>query len=519
MICKIKDWNMSRHLSVWSIIGKMVLYILFFAVLWMIIRWFWLSYDLFPMVKNEIPGIFIPIGLSVLMLLLFWHEISSANDRWENLIGCLIMLSSAIVFINAGFIAEDATARVVSVDRLTDLSREEIRNANYLQVGEIVPDTNLYGYTTDCYIREQSRSADELVCCIYQVCPLRDMEGAFVCSETKDEHKLGLTNRSDERLRRWMAEFEYTTRGTIRNNAMTAHFFKVIHQSDNIEQYQKAVSSYYAQYGGKASVKNDVILLEIYDPDRLDGYWNNVVIAIVSLIVGMGIVALIFGLTGGVSLWEYDESRRDTYKILSYFSRNWNVFVLLPPLIIIGWGLYLILNGYNPDGSNYELFEESGACTPDSLIVDGEWWRIVTSMFIHRDLMHIFGNMLGYSLAAFALTHYLNGRSITLVFLISGALSIAFAVLYSQHSVIGASGGVFGLDGAFMSLFFWDYLFGKRSYERPDIWFFIIGVTLIINIVVGFRSDISMSGHISGFVIGAIVVWIFRYLESKLSRK
>jgi rhomboid protease GluP len=165
------------------------------------------------------------------------------------------------------------------------------------------------------------------------------------------------------------------------------------------------------------------------------------------------------------------------------------------------------------------LFEESGACTPDSLIVDGEWWRIVTSMFIHRDLMHIFGNMLGYSLAAFALTHYLNGRSITLVFLISGALSIAFAVLYSQHSVIGASGGVFGLDGAFMSLFFWDYLFGKRSYERPDIWFFIIGVTLIINIVVGFRSDISMSGHISGFVIGAIVVWIFRYLESKLSRK
>ena len=85
--------------------------------------------------------------------------------------------------------------------------------------------------------------------------------------------------------------------------------------------------------------------------------------------------------------------------------------------------------------------------------------------------------------------------------------------------MIGASGGVFGLDGAFMSLFFWDYLFGKRSYERPDIWFFIIGVTLIIDIVVGFRSDISMSGHISGFVIGAIVVWIFRYLESKLSRK
>ena len=509
---------MSRHLSVGSVIVKTVSYILLFVVVWIIIRWFWLSYDWFPMIKSEIPGICIPLGLSGLLIFLLRHEINSANDKWEGLVFFFIAIASMVVFINAEFIAEDATAKVVSVDKLTDLSREEIRKANYVQVEKIEPDTSSYNYTTDCYVHAKSRSSDELVFCVYQVCPLKDMEYAFVCSETKGEHNYGF-GQSDERLRRWMAEFEYTTRGTIRNNAMTAHFFKVIRQSDNIEQYQEAVSSYYAQYGGKASVKNDVILLEIYDPDRLDGYWNNVVIAIVSLIVGMGIVALIFGLTGGVSLWEYDESRRDTYKILSYFSRNWNVFVLLPLLVIIGWGLYLILNGYNPDGSNYELFEESGACTPDSLIVDGEWWRIVTSMFIHRDLMHIFGNMLGYSLAAFALTHYLNGRSITLVFLISGALSIAFAVLYSQHSVIGASGGVFGLDGAFMSLFFWDYLFGKRSYERPDIWFFIIGVTLIINIVVGFRSDISMSGHISGFVIGTIVVWIFRYLESKLSLK
>ena len=509
---------MRRNISVFSVIWKIVLYILLFSVVWIIIRCLWLSYDWFPMIKSEIPGICIPLGLSGLLIFLLRHEINSANDKWEGLVFFFIAIASMVVFINAEFIAEDATAKVVSVDKLTDLSREEIRKANYVQVEKIEPDTSSYNYTTDCYVHAKSRSSDELVFCVYQVCPLKDMEYAFVCSETKGEHNYGF-GQSDERLRRWMAEFEYTTRGTIRNNAMTAHFFKVIRQSDNIEQYQEAVSSYYAQYGGKASVKNDVILLEIYDPDRLDGYWNNVVIAIVSLIVGMGIVALIFGLTGGVSLWEYDESRRDTYKILSYFSRNWNVFVLLPLLVIIGWGLYLILNGYNPDGSNYELFEESGACTPDSLIVDGEWWRIVTSMFIHRDLMHIFGNMLGYSLAAFALTHYLNGRSITLVFLISGALSIAFAVLYSQHSVIGASGGVFGLDGAFMSLFFWDYLFGKRSYERPDIWFFIIGVTLIINIVVGFRSDISMSGHISGFVIGTIVVWIFRYLESKLSLK
>ena len=510
---------MRRNISVFSVIWKIVSYILFFVVVWIVIRWLWLSYDRFPMVKSEIPGICIPLGLSGLLIFLLRHEINSANDKWEGLVFFFIAIASMVVFINAEFIAEDATAKVVSVDKLTDLSREEIRKANYVQVEKIEPDTSSYNYTTDCYVHAKSRSSDELVFCVYQVCPLKDMEYAFVCSETKGEHNYGF-GQSDEKLQRWMSDLEYHMRGTIRYNAMMAHFFKVIHQSDNIEQYMEAASSYLN--GVSASAKKDVILLEISD-DKVDGCWNNVVIILVTLAILVVILALLMGLTGGVSRNEYDDSRRfsnETMRdVLSYFAQKGNFLLLLPPLLMIGWGLYMIFNGYNPDGSNYELFEESGACTPDSLIVDGEWWRIVTSMFIHRDLMHIFGNMLGYSLAAFALTHYLNGRSITLVFLISGALSIAFAVLYSQHSVIGASGGVFGLDGAFMSLFFWDYLFGKRSYERPDIWFFIIGVTLIINIVVGFRSDISMSGHISGFVIGAIVVWIFRYLESKLSRK
>ena len=510
---------MRRNISVFSVIWKIVLYILLFSVVWIIIRWFWLSYDWFPMIKSEIPGICIPLGLSGLLIFLLRHEINSANDKWEGLIFAFVAIASMLIFVNAEIIAEDATAKVVSVDKLTDLSREEIRKANYVQVEEIEPDTSSYNYTTDYYIHAKSRSSDELVFCVYQVCPLKDMEYAFVCSETKGEHNYGF-GQSDEKLQRWMSDLEYHMRGTIRYNAMMAHFFKVIHQSDNIEQYMEAASSYLN--GVPASAKKDVILLEISN-DKVDGCWNNVVIILVTLAILIVILALLMGLTGGVSRNEYDDSRRfsnETMRdVLSYFAQKGNFLLLLPPLLMIGWGLYMIFNGYTLNGSNNVLFDESGACTPDSLLVDGEWWRIFTSMFIHADFMHIFGNIMGYALGVFALSNSLYGRDIALVFLISGALSIGFAVLYSQHSVIGASGGVFGLDGAFMSLFFWDYLFGKRSYERPDIWFFIIGVTLIINIVVGFRSDISMSGHISGFVIGAIVVWIFRYLESKFSRK
>ena len=503
---------MRRNISVLSIVGKTVSYILFLAVVWTIIRWFWLSYDWFPMIKSEIPGICIPLGLSGLLIFLLRHEINSANDKWEGLVFFFIAIASMVVFINAEFIAEDATAKVVSVDKLTDLSREEIRKANYVQVEKIEPDTSSYNYTTDCYIHAKSRSSDELVFCVYQVCPLKDMEYAFVCSETKGEHNYGF-GQSDEKLQRWMSDLEYHMRGTIRYNAMMAHFFKVIHQSDNIEQYMEAASSYLN--GVSASAKKDVILLEISD-DKVDGCWNNVVIILVTLAILVVILALLMGLTGGVSRNEYDDSRRfsnETMRdVLSYFAQKGNFLLLLPPLLMIGWGLYMIFNGYTLNGSNNELFDEVGACTPDSLLLEGEWWRVFTSMFVHRDFMHIFGNIMGYALGVFALSNSLYGRDIALVFLISGALSIGFAVLYSQSSVIGASGGVFGLYGAVLSLSIGNLLFGKRRSDGLILWSFVILIVLAINIVTSFRSDVSMSGHLSGLVSGAIFVWLFRFL-------
>ena len=503
---------MRRNISVFSVIWKIVSYILFFVVVWIVIRWLWLSYDWFPMVKSEIPGICIPLGLSGLLIFLLRHEINSANDKWEGLIFYFVAIASMLIFVNAEIIAEDATAKVVSVDKLTDLSREEIRKANYVQVEKIEPDTSSYNYTTDCYVHAKSRSSDELVFCVYQVCPLKDMEYAFVCSETKGEHNYGF-GQSDEKLQRWMSDLEYHMRGTIRYNAMMAHFFKVIHQSDNIEQYMEAASSYLN--GVPASAKKDVILLEISN-DKVDGCWNNVVIILVTLAILVVILALLMGLTGGVSRNEYDDSRRfsnETMRdVLSYFAQKGNFLLLLPPLLMIGWGLYMIFNGYTLHGSNNVLFDESGACTPDSLLVDGEWWRIFTSMFIHADFMHIFGNIMGYALGVFALSNSLYGRDIALVFLISGALSIGFAVLYSQSCVIGASGGVFGLYGAVLSLSIGNLLFGKRRSDGLILLSFVILIVLAINIVTSFRSDVSMSGHLSGLVSGAIVVWLFRFL-------
>lgn len=487
---------------------------LLIAVAWTVIRWAWLSYDWFPMVKSSISGFGIPLALSFLTSFLLRHEIKSVNDKYENLMGIFLMLSSVFIYVNAGFIAEDATVQVVRIDKLTDLPRKEIKKANYVQVEQIEPDTSSYGYTSDYYIQTHQRRADNLMLCVYQVCPLKDMQDAFVCSETKAEHSLGLLNKFDEPLQRWMEEFEHDQRGTIKHEAMTARFFKVIHQNDNIEQYMKAATSYYISHGYTAPTKKDVILLERRHPDDVNGYWDNVAIVFGALIFVMAILALFFRLTGGVSQKEYDESKKSynetKHDILSYMSRRGNFLVLLPPFVIIGWELYMIYNGYNPDGSNDILFVQSGACSPYSLYADGEWWRSLTSIFIHGNFLHFTGNMIGYGFGAWALSYHLSGRDIALVFLISGILSTGFAVLFSQHTVIGASGGVLGLYGAFLSIFTRNSSSKKCHPVQSYTSFFIICMTVFFTIVISFRSNISMSGHLAGLVSGAIVARIFR---------
>ena len=73
-----------------------------------------------------------------------------------------------------------------------------------------------------------------------------------------------------------------------------------------------------------------------------------------------------------------------------------------------------------------------------------------------------------------------------------------------------------------MALFLLDSLWGKRNSERPIMWFGIIVVILAINFVTGFRSDISMSGHVSGFVVGAgvaCILWLVYHFYNAFSKK
>lgn len=134
----------------------------------------------------------------------------------------------------------------------------------------------------------------------------------------------------------------------------------------------------------------------------------------------------------------------------------------------------------------------------------GEWWRLFTAGFQHGGIMHILFNMFAlYNLGA-VLEHWQGRARFAALFLFS-VLTGSLAVVWfaPEHVTLGASGGIFGLLGAFMviALRYWRD-FPKEVRQELFGW---LPQVLLINVVISFMPGISLAGHAGGLAGGALL--------------
>lgn len=142
-----------------------------------------------------------------------------------------------------------------------------------------------------------------------------------------------------------------------------------------------------------------------------------------------------------------------------------------------------------------------GALIP-RFVAGDEWWRLLSSMFLHAGFVHLALNMLSlYFLGAFAEESFGRGRFLAL-YLISGIAS-GIAYLYFgdfTKPVVGASGAIFGLLGG---VFGFTLQRGTFSWQNPIIRQLLVLTAL--NLYVGFSvNNISNTAHIGGLLGGLV---------------
>lgn len=128
-----------------------------------------------------------------------------------------------------------------------------------------------------------------------------------------------------------------------------------------------------------------------------------------------------------------------------------------------------------------------------------EPWRMITSLFVHASVLHILFNMYSLFILGPEVERMVGRARYLTLFMLSGLAGSVAVLFAAQNSiVIGASGAIFGLFGAYFVI---ARHLGGNSRQ--------LVIVIVINLVIGFvLPHIAWQAHVGGLLVGALVALV-----------
>jgi membrane associated rhomboid family serine protease len=179
-----------------------------------------------------------------------------------------------------------------------------------------------------------------------------------------------------------------------------------------------------------------------------------------------------------------------------------NVLGFLWEIVIAGPGMLSLMGGGNED-----RVLELGALAPADVLVNHEWWRIITSAFLHGGLLHIGVNMVSLWYLGRFIEAAAGSTRMALIYFIS-LIASGLGVIYLSPPAnalvptLGASGAIFGLFGALFAIGF------KLGPPGMQLIRANIGI-LVLNLIITFAvPGIAWEAHVAGLVAGFLLTLV-----------
>lgn len=143
-----------------------------------------------------------------------------------------------------------------------------------------------------------------------------------------------------------------------------------------------------------------------------------------------------------------------------------------------------------------------GAMNPLA-VAEGQYWRLVTAMFLHAGLLHLLLNMYGLWLFGSVIEGALGRWRFLAIYFASGVLATVTSLVFGDpRSVsVGASGAIFGLLGAWVA-----YNYRRRGSALAAANLRTAAVIVAVNLFLGFAlPGIDNLAHLGGLVGGVVL--------------
>jgi len=202
-------------------------------------------------------------------------------------------------------------------------------------------------------------------------------------------------------------------------------------------------------------------------------------------------------------------------------------FTAPPPNAVAPWHLIpvplflMIIFGLSTSEKG-KVLVETGRFDSLRILQNGEWWRLVSPLFLHANAPHLLGNVLGGLLFGGLLASRIGAAKTYLIALLSGIAGNSLNLLTfrnTQHLSIGASTAVFGLLGALIGLRLRELLHGESNTRHIPvslrhsrrIRYGVLGIGLFILSWMGIGGALTdVSAHLYGFLSGLLFLFFSR---------
>ncbi|WP_347159915.1 rhomboid family intramembrane serine protease [Pontibacter chitinilyticus] len=173
---------------------------------------------------------------------------------------------------------------------------------------------------------------------------------------------------------------------------------------------------------------------------------------------------------------------------------------ILLDLNLLAFGLMLLLgiNFMDPDAAS--LIAIGGNFGPYTL--SGEWWRLLTCVFLHAGIIHLAFNMLALVSVGRVLEPLVGKWPFLIAYLLCGlAGSITSLWWDSMRAGVGASGAIFGMFGMLLVIMLLEQ---KLHWQQKKGMLLNLGFVLVLNLAFGMKSGIDNAAHSGGLVCGLL---------------
>ena len=149
----------------------------------------------------------------------------------------------------------------------------------------------------------------------------------------------------------------------------------------------------------------------------------------------------------------------------------------------------------------------AGRCSTDLVLAQGQYWRLLTSVFLHAGLSHLGSNLLVQILMGNAVERNLGHIRYLALYLLSGIGGNVISVLYDRAQgvniySVGASGAVFGVMGTLFVLI----IRGRKKLRSGSSLLTRAAFAVFYAVYSGFRNPYTdNAAHLGGLAFGVVL--------------